>query len=682
MITLASNVRWTSNSPKIDLSFYYEKQRSGANMQYRIKTRIRPLTETSSSGSFGYPIIETIKLDGSEVVSGHQLKGTSPSRWSSAIEYTTGWFTVSNKTSGTTSLSIKVYSSSGSSRSQTYSYSLEVDPAYFTQSPSLWLISTTETTATFGWSTPQTCDQAQYNINGGGWVDCYYGSATSGTFTISGLSANTSYTIYGDFKRQDSQLWSTWGGYNVYTGATTYNYPNYSSMNNFTIGQNPTINIYNPLGRTCEVSLLGDDDSLIGSATISGTSVSNLADATKLYQSIPNKASANCKVKVVYSNSTITKTASVYSVDASLCSPSFSTITYEDTNSDTLAITNDSSIVLSDQSEVSFSVSGLEVKNYATINKVELWQHNSGNFVNMNISGTTATTSGYKLIYNNEGNKDVVVRIIDSRGLMYSSFITTDLINYKSPTFTLSVERLNNFYTSTNFKTTTNYTQIGTNTITFQVRYQREDQQTWSNWESISANGTTTINLDNNYTWMIEAKTFDSLTSSTTITRQLQRGMPLAFYDITKNSMSINCFPQFENSFELNGSPINSIYTDTEPQPCGMWHGNIMYRVSLTGDLKNYLDNYLGAKIEIPVDTSKIANVIYHVSSVSNLTRMKFYSVPHYTGGTVSGIIEEGCYIENDKLYVNFKLGSVLYPVGNQDTWSFQVVVYYIESQG
>lgn len=126
MITLGS-VEWgsTQRPPIIDITFEYEHQRSGADMQYRVKVTIDPLTGASS---FGYPINLQLTLNGSSVLT-RQLKGISPSQWSSAITYTSNWFTVANKTDGTTACSFRIYSGSGSSRDVTYSYAMAVDPA-------------------------------------------------------------------------------------------------------------------------------------------------------------------------------------------------------------------------------------------------------------------------------------------------------------------------------------------------------------------------------------------------------------------------------------------------------------------------------------------------------------------------------------------------------------------------
>ena len=124
MITLAS-LNWGSG-PKIPVTFAYEHQRSGADMQYRVQVSLGELT--TSSSYFGYPIYLKLTIGGT-LRETTTLKAASPSQWSSAITYTSPWYTVSNKTSGTTVVSFNLYSGSGSTRNDTYSYSMAVDPA-------------------------------------------------------------------------------------------------------------------------------------------------------------------------------------------------------------------------------------------------------------------------------------------------------------------------------------------------------------------------------------------------------------------------------------------------------------------------------------------------------------------------------------------------------------------------
>ena len=126
---LATSIAWGSSAPTMTFSASYEAQRSGANMQYKVNVDFDALTNAYGR-YFGYPIYLDVKLDGTTVVSAQQLKAASPSNWSAGqVYYHSGWLTVSNKTSGTTALQLKIYSGMGSSRSQTYEYNLPVSPA-------------------------------------------------------------------------------------------------------------------------------------------------------------------------------------------------------------------------------------------------------------------------------------------------------------------------------------------------------------------------------------------------------------------------------------------------------------------------------------------------------------------------------------------------------------------------
>lgn len=124
MISLGS-IRWTSSSPSITLSFAYEKRRSGADMQYRAQITVGAL---SGDSYFGYPIYLKLSVGGTlrETVT---LKNVDPYRWSSNITHTSDWYTISNKTNGTTPVSFNVYSGLGCSRADTYVYDVPVDPA-------------------------------------------------------------------------------------------------------------------------------------------------------------------------------------------------------------------------------------------------------------------------------------------------------------------------------------------------------------------------------------------------------------------------------------------------------------------------------------------------------------------------------------------------------------------------
>ena len=122
--TALDSVQW-GGVPKIGMTFGYDSRRSGSGMQYRIYVTAAPLTGASY---FGYPIYLEIYVDGGCVCRGYTLKEASPSRWSSAIEYDSGWVTAAGAV-GSAPLSIRLYSGSGSTRDDSYGYALPVERA-------------------------------------------------------------------------------------------------------------------------------------------------------------------------------------------------------------------------------------------------------------------------------------------------------------------------------------------------------------------------------------------------------------------------------------------------------------------------------------------------------------------------------------------------------------------------
>lgn len=441
----------------------------------------------------------------------------------------------------------------GASSVNRTSITIDNIPRYPTISQSL--SSKTETTISMNWSSDSTINNAWYSIdNGTNWVNIGNPNSTNGNYTISNLTANTSYNIKTKLQRADSGLSSITDTLQI----STFSYPFLFSMGSFIIGDNPTIEIWNDLGRTCTITLLGDDDSVIGSTTTTGTIVSGLADATKLYASIPNKQSARCKVKVETANSSITRNGGTYSIVVADCMPSITSANYEDTNNDTLAITSDNQKLISNNSITTINATGLVVKNSATITSVVLTQTDIT--ANMVVSGTSASATGLVIPYTSLSSKNVRITLTDSRNLTATYNLTLDLLQYSMPTATYSIKRESNYYSNTNFLVNANYTNIGSNTLTIRTRQKQEGSSTWGNYTTLTNNQTSVISLDNTYYWDIEIEVSDSL-HTTTYTTKVARGMPLMYFDTTKNSLGVNCFPVNNASIELNGKDITKFTT-------------------------------------------------------------------------------------------------------------------------
>lgn len=372
---------------------------------------------------------------------------------------------------------------------------------YFSRTPTLTLTSKTETTATFSWSTSETCDIVQYKINNGSWVDVYSGSATSGTYTITGLTANTSYTIYGDYRRKDSQQWSTWAGYTVSSALTTYDYPKPTSTNDFTIGNGASVAMYNPLGRTYTLQILQKNtNTLLGTYTGTYNGVVNAefktADAIqRQYQSIPNSKSGTYYAKVTYGSVTKTSGDKTYSIDNTdgKCNPTFSVNNWSYV-ADLTNLTNNNQKVINNQATITFTVNTAATPKFSAT--IKEYQYKWGS--KSNVSGQTTVVKG-------SGNILQVIAV-DSRG--YSTTTSLDLsnnlINYFTPTNTnATTERENGVEADTTLSLAGQlFNQTFGNTgeqneITSAKYYVSTDNETWSTGYNITLSSFT-LN-ENNY---------------------------------------------------------------------------------------------------------------------------------------------------------------------------------------
>ena len=167
-------VRWTNENPAIYLSFYYEKERVGAAMRYRVQVNLSAVTGASS---FGYDVNLGVYMDGAWKT-GTQLVRVGEKQWA-AKSWISDWFTIADKTSGTTTVSFNVYSTGGARRNGTYSYAMAVDPAASTLSAA---------SGTLGQA--QTLNLTRYSA---AFTDTITWSCGTASGTIAALSQETSF---------------------------------------------------------------------------------------------------------------------------------------------------------------------------------------------------------------------------------------------------------------------------------------------------------------------------------------------------------------------------------------------------------------------------------------------------------------------------------------------------------
>lgn len=451
-------------------------------------------------------------------------------------------------------------------------------PRYATAVQSM--ASKTETAITMNWSSDSTIDYIWYSTNNGSsWTGINVTDGTSGTYTISGLSANTTYNVKTRVRRKDSQLTTDSAALSI----TTYNYPYCTSGTNFTIGNKCTINLYNPLARSVTVTFVCADGETISNTT-TGTSYTGInasSSQTKMYNSIPNAKSGKYNVQVVYGSNTSTKTnVGTYSINETNCKPTIGTVTYKDTNSTTTGITDNDQLIISQQSKAQFTATNLSVKNAATISSCKLSLN--GNTYNLSVSGTTGTVNNITI--DSATNLTGTITLTDSRGLTATKNVTVQMLDWVLPTAIISLQRQNNFYSQTDINVNADYSSLnGENTITIKVRYKKVSASSYGSWVTLTDGVTTTLNLDNLYEWNVQVSVQD-LFGSTTYNLTVSIGMPIIYFDRLLSSTGFNCFPVNEKNVEVSG--LSLIYNSGDTFSAGGGNNRILAAGMITNSAK------------------------------------------------------------------------------------------------
>lgn len=420
-------------------------------------------------------------------------------------------------------------------------------PRYATAVQSL--ASRTETAITMNWSSDSTIDYIWYSTNNGSsWTGINVTDGKSGTYTINGLKANTTYQVKTRVRRKDSQLTTDSSTLSV----TTYNYPYCNSTPNFTIGNKFTIGLYNPLGRSVTVNILGANNSQCTNDTTTGTSITGFAGTTvvnNFYNSIPNAKSGTYKVKVTYGSNVSTVTGGTYTINQNVCLPSINSVTYQDTNTTTTAITGNNQQIISNQSKVQFTASGLAAINGASISTCRLSLN--GNTYNMSVNGSTASVSNITI--DSGSNLTGVVTLTDSRGLTATKNVTITMLDWVLPTAIISLERQSNYYDETNINVNADYSSLnGKNTITITAKYKMVTASEYGDPVTLQDGVTSVFNLNNKYEWNVQVEVKD-IFGSTIYNLTVGIGLPIIYFDRLLHSVGINCFPINSQSFEISG---------------------------------------------------------------------------------------------------------------------------------
>lgn len=417
-----------------------------------------------------------------------------------------------------------------------------------TRTPSVTVSNTskTETGITMKWTSDVTCNRVRYRISTnsgsswGSWTSKTV-NAKTGSYTLSSLNPNTTYTIQTELRASASGLTAS-----ANKAVKTYNWP-YATVGNFNVKDGYWIKITNPLGHEGTVDVYAEGRKVLTViGELSDTFIDPADVAGSMLSKIPNSMTGSWYCTVTYGEHVSTSATATYS--ATGYNPTITSADYADTNTTAQAIIQNDKTILQNVSTPRITVAGTGQYG-ATIASASV-----------TILGVTSTGSATQVQFgtiNSASNVTATVTITDSRGNTASTNITITMLAYTSPSAIITIQRENNFYSETDLTVDADVMHTGSNVPTITARYREHPSGAWQNWPQITDNVTSTESLNNTKEWDVEVTVTDSFGGSTTYTGLFVGiGLPIFYIDRGMRAVSINSFPEAGQTFVVNGVDI------------------------------------------------------------------------------------------------------------------------------
>lgn len=669
--------------PAIYLSLYYDYRRSGADMQYRFYYKFW----VESSGYYQNNLRMRFYLNGSNVYS-RDCKSYN-SGWS--YEYTTDWYTVSNKTSGTTPFYVTINDTQNDQWLQYNSgtWELYVAPAY--TSISKFNVSKISgynglTQVKVDWATANTCDYIWYSTNNGSDWTSKYVNSSSGSFNISGLSPGTSYNFKLRVRRSDSQLTTDSGSVTQSTYAINTISSDVPDVSN---GDSLSVTAANPSGASCRIRL----ETIINGETVTrftktGTSATfTVEELNSLLEYCTTSSTFTIRIVADTMNCDVVGYKSwkdaTYKIIGS--EPVFTNFAFQDISSVT-DITGDNQVLVKNKSVLKVIISAdnkMVTKNSATPNRYDINCANRSatvNYADTEVSAELGTISNTGVISCN-------VKAVDSRNLTTLVSKQIEVVDYFTPTMIYSIGRVNNFENNTLIKLNGSFAKvvvdnkIKNTVLSAKVRYKvADDTSDYGSWQNItfsvnSENGTysctdKTILLDNTETYFVQIAIQDKFEEAIE-TVKIAEGIPIMFISSTYKNVGIG----LQNNNEEYSLQVSGNYYFNS--------GNKMLDYDIVEDSEvsktfkykdnNYVDSsgvlHNNVTLNTIIQDSVIGHVLYNETDFDNMkgnlstldidvSQYKYLDVYYCSFGFTGGNVNGGNAI-NDTLRIDLTQPSV-----------------------
>lgn len=299
---------------------------------------------------------------------------------------------------------------------------------------------------------------------------------------------------------------------------------------------------------------LGSYSYTIGTGVTDNITLDTDRIASNLYAQMPNSNAMNGEIIVTtYSGSTVIGTSSCTIIAHVVnCNPTFD-VSYEDSNSETVAITGNSQYIIRNNSTLQISVSNARALNSATLKTLTAVVN--GNAYTGTLNGSTGVINVG--VVNVSYDTEVTVKLTDSRGNVGQRNITVLVYDWTLPSAIIKLNRKSNYYSESILNVNANYASIGgKNKVTIKYRAKKVSESSYGNYATIQNNVDINFTADNKYEWNVQVEVSD-LIGKTTYNLILSKGIPITYTDIKKYSFGVNCFPKYNNSLEVNGVCIS-----------------------------------------------------------------------------------------------------------------------------
>ena len=297
--------------------------------------------------------------------------------------------------------------------------------------------------------------------------------------------------------------------------------------------------------------------------------------------------------------------------------PTIGSVTYRDSNSATAAITTNNQYIIRNKSTLEVTVSTLAAKNKATLSSITV--AGGGLSQTRSLSGTSDLSEVFTLgTVNQSSNFTLTVTLTDSRGFTATKSVNILVYDYNLPTAVISALRVDNYYTTTNVTVNATYSSIGGhNTLSITGQYKKTSESSYSAAETITNNVTKAFSLDNNYEWNLKVTVADRL-GSTVYNLVIGRGLPMWFVDRLLSSVGINCFPEQNDSLEVNGLRVDDkIYIGSQSL-YDYYETSAQGEVALVTAYDYQLIENLFSAVDVPSNYEKAYRITFQYTTANN----------------------------------------------------------------